>query len=136
MKFIPKSPARKFEVGTDVKIEMADCGALYLDADEQITFHTKQGGEYDIARKEWGFYATPSLNGRLSDFALRGVLVRNMRTTRYFVLLVETGKESEFLAYLAQENMKIISWMDRTEVLDDLAGKLKDSETVRRVSES
>ena len=72
-----RHPPREFEVGFEHKSILKDCGAIHLEPDEQITFVTAGGHEYDVARKDWGFYATPSLNGRLVKFALRAVLVRN-----------------------------------------------------------
>jgi hypothetical protein len=67
---------------------------------------TKSGAEYDVAAKDWGFYATPSLNGRLQQFGLRGVLIRNRGTGRYFVLLVEPGPRGRVLMPIVeQENL-------------------------------
>ena len=83
MKFVEKSPPRRFTVGSAVKFEMRDCGTLALAPDEQVTLLTESGAEYDVARKDWGFYATPSLNGRLESFGLRGVLIRNTPTGRF-----------------------------------------------------
>ena len=66
-------PPRRFAAGFGPRpIEMRDYGRLELDPDEQVTFTTPRGGEYDVARKDWGFYATPSLNGRLRGFGLSG----------------------------------------------------------------
>lgn len=124
MKFEPKDPPRRFPVGNSVKFDMRDCGNLRLDPDEQVTFVTASGAEYDVAAKDWGFYATPSLNGRLEQFGLRGVLIRNRGTGRYFLLLVERGHETQFDAYCAQENLAVIAWLDSTEALDELAAKL------------
>jgi len=124
MKFEPKNPPRRFAVGNSVKFEMKDCGNLHLDADEQVTFVTPSGAEYDVAAKEWGFYATPSLNGRLEQFGLRGVLIRNRDTGRYFVLLVARGREPQFDAYCTQENLAVIAWLDSTAALDRLADRL------------
>ena len=124
MKFEPKDPPRRFPVGNSVKFDMRDCGNLRLDPDEQVTFVTASGAEYDVAAKDWGFYATPSLNGRLEQFGLRGVLIRNRSTGRYFVLLVERGREPQFDAYCEQENLAVIAWLDSTAALDDLAAKL------------
>src|SRR5688500_15090851 len=103
---------------------MHDCGAVRLEADEQLTFVTEAGGELDVARKDWGFYATPSLNGRLQDFGLRGVLIRNRLTDRYFVLLVEQGRETAFDVYLAQERCDVVAWLDTTEALTRLRAAL------------
>jgi hypothetical protein len=120
MKFEPKDPPRKYPVGNTIKFEIADCGTMHLAPDEQITIVTEKGGELDVTRKSWGFYATPSLNGRLSDFGLRGVLIRNTITGRYFVLLVENGQEMGFEAYIEQERLEIVSWLDSTQSLDAL----------------
>ncbi len=116
MKFEPKVPPREFEVGYDVKGIIRDCGSVRLAPDEQVTFLTEDGGEYDLTRKEWGFYATPSLNGRLAGFNLRAVLVKN-RLNRFFVMLVERGKEEAFDRYVRQEPLKIVTWLDSLEAL-------------------
>ena len=124
MKFEPKIPPREFKVGYDVKGTLRDCGAMRLAADEQITFLTEGGGEYDLTRKEWGFYATPSLNGRLAGFNLRAVLVKN-RVDRFFVLLVERGKEEAFDRYVAAEPLKIVAWLDSLEALQALEAAME-----------
>jgi hypothetical protein len=124
MKFEPKSPPREFEVGYDVKGIIRDCGSMRLAADEQITFLTEGGGEYDVTRKEWGFYATPSLNGRLAGFNLRTVLVKN-RVDRFFLLLVERGKEEAFDRYVRLEPLKIVAWLDSLEALQGLEAALE-----------
>ena len=124
MKFEPKNPPRQFPVGNSIKFNMRDCGDVRLKPDEQVTFFTDSGCEYDVAAKDWGFYATPSLNGRLEQFNLRGVLIRNGSTGRYFVFLVERGRENLFTDYCLQENLNVVAWMDSTEALDDLATKM------------
>ncbi|MCX7307270.1 MAG: hypothetical protein NTZ72_04685 [Afipia sp.] len=124
MKFEPKNPPREFEVGYDVKGTIRDCGSIRLDADEQVTFLTEQGGEYDLTRKSWGFYATPSLNGRLANFNLRAVLVKN-RVDRFFVMLVERGKEEAFDRYVKAEPLKVVAWLDTLESLKTLEASLE-----------
>ena len=111
MKFDEKRPPRVFQVGNVEKFPMRDCGTMRLEPDEQVTFVTESGAEYDLARKDWGFYATPSLNGRLATFGLRAVLVKNP-SNRYFVLLVEKGKQPAFDAYVKSEQLTIVCWMD------------------------
>ena len=120
MIFEQKDPPREFEVGVDTKSRIRDCGSILLGADEQVTFLTAAGGEYDVARKSWGFYATPSLNGRLAHFNLRAVLVRS-RNERYFLLVVERGREEAFEAYIGSEGLSIVTWMDTTESLSAIA---------------
>jgi hypothetical protein len=124
VKFEAKNPPRVFEVGYDIKGHISDCGSMHLAADEQVTFVTEQGAEYDVTRKDWGFYATPSLNGRLAGFGLRGVLVKN-RHNRFFVMLVERGKEEAFDRYVKQEPLAIISWLDSEEALLSLEQALE-----------
>lgn len=124
MRLEPVEPPRSFLTGIREEVEMRDCGRLSLDPDEQVTLTTPAGAEYDVARKDWGFYATPSLNARLSGFGLRGVLVRNT-LGRYFVLLVEHGHEPEFDAYCASERLELVTWLDTTEALDRLAEALR-----------
>jgi hypothetical protein len=125
MKFEAKNPPRQFEVGNAVRFPMSDCGSIALEHDEQVTFTTPAGGEFDVARKDWGFYATPSLNGRLPQFGLRAVLIRNTLTGRYFILLVEEGRDSSFGAYMKQESLEVIAWLDSAKNLDALAAKMK-----------
>lgn len=124
MKIDIKDPPRSYEVGNSVKFMMQDCGQIALEPDEQVTFVTPNGGELDVARKDWGFYATPSLNGRLSGFGLRAVLIRNRLTERYFILLVERGREDSFDAYLVQESCDVVTWLDSSEALDGLRARL------------
>ena len=120
MLFKELNPPRLFEVGNTVKFHIKDCGSLSLEDDEQITFLTKSGCEYDVAKKNWGFYATPSLNGRLKDFHLRAVLIVNKITRRFFMLLVEEGKETEFEDYCNQEKLEVVLWLDSSEACEKL----------------
>lgn len=119
MKLHAIEPPRRFEVGFGETIVMRDCGRLELEPDEQVTLTTESGAEYDVARKDWGFYATPSLNARLTGFGLRGVLVRN-RLGRYFVLLVERGREQSFERYVEIEDLRVVTWLDTDDALERL----------------
>lgn len=112
MKFTPINPPRRFEVsGAGVKLMLSDCGRVDLEANEQVTFTTAAGAEYDVTRKDWGFYATPSLNGRLKTFGLRAALVLS-GFGRLFLVLVEAGKEEAFLDYVTADRQKLLCWLD------------------------
>ena len=124
MRFDAKNPPRRVSVGNSVKFDLLDCGSLALEPNEQVTFTTPAGGEYDLVRKDWGFYATPSLNGRLRVFGLRGVLIRNTKTGRYFVLLVEGGHDAAFDQYMWEEGLEVIAWLDSTAALDRLRERI------------
>ena len=93
---------------------------MALGADEQVTFVTESGAEYDVVRKAWGFYATPSLNKRLVQFGLRAALVKSP-DGRFYVMLVERGKEPLFAQQLASEEQRVMCWMDSPEALETLA---------------
>jgi hypothetical protein len=112
-------PPREFEVGLGQVIRLKDCAHIALEPDEQVTLLTEAGAEYDVARKDWGFYATPSLNGRLERFGLRGVLVKN-RKGQFFVMLVERAKEPLFERYLEVERLAVVCWMDSDPALERL----------------
>lgn len=126
MKFDPVEPPREFEVGYGERIFLKDCAQVRLEENEQVTFHSPDGAEYDVVRKSWGFYATPSMNGRLLRFGLRTVLVKN-RIEQYFLLLVERGHEDEFQKYLDVEALHIVAWLDSTEELARLEAAAKDA---------
>ena len=109
---------RKYQVGLGaVKIDITDSGSILLAPDEQVTFTTERGGQYDVTRKSWGFFATPSLNGRLPKFNLRPVLIKARE--RYFVLLVERGCEEGFDKYVRDHGYLIALWLD-----EDLCGRM------------
>ena len=94
MEFRKISPAREFPVGNG-DIVISHCANLILDTDEQVTFLTGDGKEYDVVRKPWGYYATPSLNGRLKRNGLRAGLTRSIQSGLFFVVLVDEGHSEE-----------------------------------------
>ena len=120
MKWRPNAPPRTFATGRGEPITISDVAHLELDPDEQITFTTPAGGEYDVTRKNWGFYATPSLNGRLLNYNLRAVIARGP-AAKYYVFLVERGREAEFEIYLAAEQNEIVRWLDNDDDLRALS---------------
>ena len=126
MKFAPRQPPRVFRTGYDPFVDLSDCGQMQLKADEQITFITDGGAELDVVRKSWGYYGTPSLNSRLVSFGLRTALAKN-RLNRYFVLIVEAGKEEEFFRYLEIEAMSFIGWLDNEKALGAVEAALKEA---------
>ena len=125
MLFNELNPPRLFEVGNTAKFNIKDCGSVSLEENEQITFLTKSGGEYDVAKKKWGFYATPSLNGRLADFNLRAVIIVNIITRRFFILLVEKGQEKEFEDYCIQEKLEVVLWLDSSDACEKFYSQIK-----------
>jgi hypothetical protein len=101
-------PPRRIRVGN---VDLADCGELALAPDELVTLVTEDGSRWDVGRKEWGYYATPSTNRRLAGEGLRTVLASG-REDKLFVLIVERGKEASFETYLEGEEMRVVAWLD------------------------
>lgn len=110
MEFTPIEPPREFIVGLHTVIMLKDCARVRLEPDELVTFMTESGGEYDVIRKSWGFYATPSINQRLPKFGLRAVLGKSI-DGKFYVFLVERGKDKEFEEYANAERVKVVSWL-------------------------
>ena len=110
-------PPREFSVGCERDIVLKDCAHIALSNDEQVTFNTAKKAEYDVTRKSWGFYATPSINGRLIRFGLRTVLVKN-QSMQYFIMLVEQGEESDFFTYVRRESLTICGWLNENTLPD------------------
>ena len=127
MKFTSIDPPRRFMVhGTGISGELADCGRIELQSGEQGTFVTSNGAEYDVARKPWGFYATPSMNARLTKHGLKAALVINA-FGRLFLMLVETGREDAFLEYLRDDRQRLLSWLDSDESVSRLDALLSEA---------
>jgi hypothetical protein len=107
----PVDPPRRFPVGRGGAIEIKDCARIRLDPDEQVTFVTSSGKEYDVAAKSWGFYATPSVNARLAVQGFKTALTRNGQG-RHYVMLVDKERISDFMDYLAREDNVLVEWLD------------------------
>tara|TARA_Y100000992_G_C21048314_1_gene388302 strand:+ start:263 stop:601 length:339 start_codon:yes stop_codon:yes gene_type:complete len=94
------------------KIKLTHKADIMLKNNELITFKSN-GSEYDVVKKDWGYYATPSLNKRLLSFNLRAVLVVSQKTGNLFVLLVHTKFKKKFSIYIKKEKLKILTWLDK-----------------------
>lgn len=111
MEIIEKKPPRSFKVGKDQKITLHDVGEIYLEDNELVTFMNDKKMEYDVGRKEWGYYATPSVNDRLKNFGFKTALVRNAKGQIY-IMIVENDKIDIFNQYLAEESNYVLQWLD------------------------
>lgn len=111
MKIVKTEPPRVFQVGLDKSSSISDCGRVYLEPNEQITFVTATGKEHDFAAKTWGFYATPSINGRLADQGFKTALVKNS-FGKCYVMVVDVERLEEFEKYLNDDKQEVIEWFD------------------------
>ncbi len=106
-----KDIPRKYRCGLQNQIEVSDYGEIFPEPNEQLAFVTKSGKKYDIAAKSWGFYATPSVNSRLTKEGFKTAIVKNSQD-RYYIMIVEEDKMNEFHAYLDEEKQEVIEWLD------------------------
>jgi len=108
MKLNLKKKPRKFQVNS---IEISDFGNIVLDSNEMISFKTDSNKEYDFVAKEWGYYATPSINGRLKEEGFKAALVTN-EYNKIYIMAVEKDKIDKFKNYLKRDNQSLICWLD------------------------
>lgn len=111
MRIKKRKKPRKFLVGLNSKIQIKDCADVYLNFNEQISFVTKSLGRHDVTRKEWGFYATQSINSRLKKKFKTALVINKLK--RIFIMLVEKKYIKKFYKYCKQENQKVLIWLDK-----------------------
>ena len=100
-----KKSNRLFTAGI-TKLKIIDKGSIYLKDDNQVTFRYIKS-EYDVCRKNWGYYATPSINGRLQNFGFKTFLTQN-KFKKIYINLVHSNKIKTFKKYLKKEKSKIL----------------------------
>lgn len=103
--------ARRFSVGLR-EVELSHVASLALESDEMVTFVSEGGREYDVTLKEWGYYATPSVGGRLRRFGMRAALMRNVDSGQSFVVLVFNDRLAAWQQYMESENEELVVWLD------------------------
>lgn len=119
-------PPRQFGVGYR-DIVLSHSASIMLGPDEMVTFVDGNGGEYDVTRKDWGYYATPSLGRRLRSFGLRAALMRNVETRQCFVVLVEESKQDQWRSYMRDERQELVMWLDDEERLASLPAEEREA---------
>ena len=103
-----KKKKRRYNIGP---VCITDVASIVLNNDEQITLMEKNYNfQYDICKKNWGYYATPSLNYRLKKNNLSSYIVKCKNNNKIFIHLVKKSKKKDYLLYLKSENMEIINW--------------------------
>ncbi len=97
---------RKFLVGLKKDIAIKDFGKVYLKPNEQLTFVHKKS-QFDIAKKNWGYYATPSINKRLKKYNFRTFITKNS-FGHIYIKIVHKEKMKEFKKYLKRDKNRIV----------------------------
>lgn len=106
-----KKLKRRFKVGIKKDIEIKHIANIYLNSNEQVTFFSKKKREYDFVKKDWGYYATSSINSRLKKFNFLTCLIKNKLIKKLFIVVVYKEKLNLFRKYLKKEKLKVVSWL-------------------------
>lgn len=101
-----KRKNRSFFVGKNKKIKITEKAIIKLNNNEQITF-LNQKDEYDVVKKNWGYYCTPSINNRLKVNNFKSFIVSNKKK-HIFLMTVNKKKINSFKNYLKSEKIKIL----------------------------
>jgi hypothetical protein len=101
---------RKFYVGNEFPIQISLIKELAILPDQMITLVTRNSKRLDVACKNWGFYATPSINSRLADQNLRVAITENEQGRRY-VLVVDVDEIMAFEEYCGIQKQRVVSWL-------------------------
>ena len=103
---------REFIVGErNNKLKIKHVANVNLNNNEQITFLFKKS-EYDFVKKNWGFYATPSINRRLVKEGFLSALVTNKKKMVY-LMVIHKSKIIAFKKYCKDHNQKIVKWLHK-----------------------
>ena len=108
MKVIKKN--RKFKVGfKENSLIITHIADIKLKDNELVNF---KFGKYDynLVKKNWGFYATPSINSRLKREGFKTALVENSFSDTY-IMLVHKLKINKFKKYCKDHKQKIVKWL-------------------------
>ena len=100
---------RSFLVGDKKNIKITHVGNLRLKNNEQITILFKNS-EYDFIKKNWGFYATSSINKRLKDQGFVSCLVKN-KNKKIYLMVIHKTKINEFKKYCKLNQQKVTKWL-------------------------
>ena len=91
-------------------VTINEVAKIKLEDNEMISF-IKNSKEYDFVAKDWGYYATPSINGRLKNFGYKTALVKNPQG-RFYINVVDEDKLEQFYKYLEKEKSEVVEWLD------------------------
>ena len=107
---INKKP-RCFKVGIHGETEIQDYGKININPNEMLSFVNPEGKEYDVVAKDWGFYATPSVNERLVNEGFKTALVKNS-SKQYYIMIVDIKEMKKFNKYCMDDQQEVVEWLD------------------------
>ena len=107
-----KKKNRKFKVGLDKHfLTITHKADILLKKDEMINFKFGKSN-FDFVKKNWGFYATPSIDKRLKREGFKTAIVKNSFSNIY-IMVVHRSKIKTFYKYCRDHKQKIIKWLSK-----------------------
>ncbi len=110
MRVVKKKIPRKFLVSKKNNIILKDVGKVFLNNNENLSLIGNNNKTYEICRKDWGYYATPSINFRLRKNGFKTALIKQNK--KLFVVIVDKNEMKSFNNYRKIENYKLVKWLD------------------------
>ena len=84
---------------------------IRLKTNEQITFYFNRSN-YDVIKKNWGLYISPSLQKRCLKAGFKAVIISKNKNS--YVAFVHKKKIKLFIDFLKKENYKLKVWIYRS----------------------
>ena len=112
MRIIKKN--RNFKVKNN---KINKTGDIILKNNELVSFtEDKKKNEYDIVKKNWGYYVSSSINNRLKSNNFKIALIKNEQD-KFFLCAVDSHKLDVFKKYVKKDNQKIVKWLNQNFLL-------------------
>ena len=84
-----KKTNRSWNVGKKKNIKIYEKAKIELNQNEQIGFIDKNGSDiYEICKKIWGFYLSPSINKRLKNCVFVRIVTTRIYNNTFFRFVV------------------------------------------------
>lgn len=96
---------RRFFVDKTKQIEIEHVADCVLEPNQMLTFIGPNNQQHDVVAKDWGFYATSSINHRLANNGFETFLTRS-KDGKLYLVLVYLEKRKEFEKYCAEQNLE------------------------------
>ena len=107
-----KKQRRKFKTGTNKNIvNITHVADIKLNNDELINFKFGKSN-YDFVKKNWGFYATASIDKRLKNEGFKTAIVKNIFLNKH-IMVVHKSKIGKFKKYCKDHKQIIVKWLSK-----------------------
>ena len=103
-----KKVNRQFRPSKKYNLVITEKAKIYLKENEQITLVDDYKNEFDIVKKRWGYYSTPSINKRLLKNNYQIFLVQNINNKTNFIFSVIKNKKKLLKKYMKKVGIKFL----------------------------